>query len=110
MVSSAIGGYNAISTKPSGTSRNGTKRTGPSALSCLKLLNGKLLTINAPASAVTSAAKIRPGRPGSRHSLEDQMKAETIAAAEGLGKPSKKRLSPPERVLKRASRSAAQTA
>ena len=44
-------------------------------------------------------------------SLNDQMNADTTAAAEGLGSPSKNLLSVvPTRMLKRASRSAAQTA
>ena len=34
-------------------------------------------------------AAISPVRPGSRHSLENQMKPATIAAADGLGNPSK---------------------
>ncbi len=33
--------------------------------------------------------RISPARPGSRHSLENQTKAATMAAADGLGSPSK---------------------
>jgi len=38
---------------------------------------------------VTEKASTSPGSPGSRHSLETQMKPDTTAAAYGLGSPSK---------------------
>jgi len=45
--------------------------------------------MRAPALAVTTKAAMSPVRRGSRQSLQNQTKAATIAAADGLGRPSK---------------------
>src|SRR6201992_1281083 len=104
MDSSMAGGSSAISTKNSGTISTYTNLTRRSRLNCLKLGKLKRLTMRAPALAVRINAAKSPTRPGCGNLLENQMKAATIAAAEGLGRLSKYRLSADERVLKRASR------
>ena len=55
----------------------------------LKLLKAKRLIISAPAIAITKNARINPGKPMLVWSLASQTKAATMAAAEGLGNPSK---------------------
>jgi len=76
---------------------------------CLMLGYGMPDTIMMPAKLQTVNASARPGKPGLCHSLANQTKAATRPAAEGLGRPSKYRLSTvAARALKRARRSAAQ--
>ena len=87
--SNALGGSPATKMNTSATTTSQTKRTGRVRSKFLKLGKLKGLTISAPATAVTVKATTNPGRPGSRHSVDAQMNADTTAAAEGLGSPSK---------------------
>ena len=64
-------------------------RTRALGFTCLKLLKAKRLIISAPADAVTRNASISPGRPVLVRSLASHTKAATMAAADGLGRPSK---------------------
>ena len=86
--------------------------TLPRRFSSLPLQYENRLTIRAPINTVTRNASTSAGRPESPKSLASQMNPATVAAADGLGRPSKYRLSVVllVRALKRASRSAAATA
>jgi len=83
------GGQTASKTNAKGTNKMCVKRTRAPASMCLKLWNEKRLIISAPAQAVTRNATSSPGRPIFVRSLASQTKAATMAAAEGLGRPSK---------------------
>ena len=108
---SISGGLEPTSTNPSGTSSRNANGTRRFRLKSLKLRYGKRLTISRPAAVATTKASISPRRPSRCNSFSIQMKPASNAAADGLGRPSKKRLSAvAERALKRASRIAAQAA
>src|SRR5277367_3584780 len=111
MDNSIVDGSIAMSTKNSGTSRMYTNLIRRSRLNCLKLGKLKLLTMSKPAQAVIRKAPMSPVSPGSGQALANQINAATIAAADGLGRPSKYLLSAvAARALKRARRSAAAAA
>ena len=84
-----IAGYKKMNTKASGTNTICVNRTRAPASTCLKLWNAKRLIISAPAHAVTTNARMSPGSPMLTRSLASHTSAATMAAADGLGNPSK---------------------